>query len=208
MAKSVKKKAPRKKVAAKAVKKVKAVKVKKPASKTGPRQTDKAKAAKVATKGITAKTSLKTPKNKQPSAKKPSTNIAFKPAHAAANSHTQNGVKPAEASPIAPAELSRATPQPAAKAPAAAAPDTPAVSTSPAPASPASQGAMQGTTTTDKFPPGKRVRHRYEHWWGTIVRKVDNSSDAMAAPSPVRYVVTVDGGMYREDIRPEDLTTS
>jgi hypothetical protein len=58
------------------------------------------------------------------------------------------------------------------------------------------------------FQPGQRVRHRYEHWWGTIVRKADTSNNTMAAPGPVRYVVTVDGGKHRDDIRPEDLTLS
>ncbi len=57
------------------------------------------------------------------------------------------------------------------------------------------------------FQPGQSVRHRYEHWWGTIVQTATSSSNTMAAPS-VRYVVKLDGGQNRDDIRPEDLTVS
>jgi hypothetical protein len=56
--------------------------------------------------------------------------------------------------------------------------------------------------------PGQRVRHRYEHWWGTIVRKTDNLNSAMQAPGSIKYVVQLDGGQNRDDIRPEDLTVS
>jgi hypothetical protein len=58
------------------------------------------------------------------------------------------------------------------------------------------------------FQPGQRVRHRYEHWWGTIVQRADTSSQLGAAPAPVKYVVKLDGGQNRDDIRPEDLTIS
>lgn len=60
----------------------------------------------------------------------------------------------------------------------------------------------------DAFQNGQRVRHRYEHWWGTVVKKLENSSSPAHAVGPVVYVVTVDGGKNRDDIRPEDLTVS
>lgn len=56
------------------------------------------------------------------------------------------------------------------------------------------------------FQPGQRVRHRYEHWWGTVVKQADVLSGPAKVPVPIVYVVTIDGGKQREDIRPDDLT--
>jgi len=58
------------------------------------------------------------------------------------------------------------------------------------------------------FVQGQRVRHRYEHWWGTVVQKLDDLGIPGGPPAPDRYIVTVDGGQIRDDIRPEDLTAT
>ncbi len=54
--------------------------------------------------------------------------------------------------------------------------------------------------------PGQRVRHRYEHWWGTVVKQAEVPGGAAKVPVPIVYVVTIDGGKQRNDIRSEDLT--
>jgi hypothetical protein len=79
-------------------------------------------------------------------------------------------------------------------------PVTPAVET---PQTSTSPGQVSG----EVYQPGQRVRHRYEHWWGTIVEKADISSGT-ETPAAARYVVAIDGGNNRGDIRPEDLTVS
>lgn len=61
--------------------------------------------------------------------------------------------------------------------------------------------------TQPEFQQGQRVRHRYEHWWGTVIQKLETpreNPDMFVA----RYVVTIDEGKTRDDIRPEDLTLS
>jgi len=205
MAKKSAKKVLKKKAPAKAAKKTSSVKVKKGATKAG-----KVKVAKPVPKKSATKVTAKKPQKKQASVKKPATKFAFKAEHVAVDSHTKNGVKPVDVHAAAPAAQSRTTAHPVAATPAIAAPDAPesAYSTLTAPTSPASHVSMSPeAATADRLPPGKRVRHRYEHWWGTVVGKTENSSDPMAAPGHVRYVVNVDGGMHRDDIRPEDLTT-
>jgi hypothetical protein len=59
-----------------------------------------------------------------------------------------------------------------------------------------------------EFQPRQRVRHRYEHWWGTVVQKLENSGGTADVPAPVKYVVRLDAGQNRDDIRPEDLTVT
>ena len=61
-------------------------------------------------------------------------------------------------------------------------------------------------TTSETFEQGQRVRHRYEHWWGTILRQADKSGGTAAVPAPVVYHVAIDGGKNRDDIRHCDLT--
>jgi hypothetical protein len=76
------------------------------------------------------------------------------------------------------------------------------------PVKPSDGIGVPSVTRPTGLSPGQRVRHRYEHWWGTIVQKLDNPPGIESAPAPIRYIVTVDGGMLRDDIRPEDLTLS
>jgi hypothetical protein len=59
-----------------------------------------------------------------------------------------------------------------------------------------------------EFQPGQRVRHRYQHWWGTVVRKLENTSETGNQAVTFSYQVTVDGGAGLDDVRPEDLTVS
>ena len=54
--------------------------------------------------------------------------------------------------------------------------------------------------------PGQRVRHRYEHWWGTIVQQTAGSG--ATGPGSVKFVVKLDDGRKRDDIRAEDLTVT
>jgi hypothetical protein len=100
-----------------------------------------------------------------------------------------------------------AEPQPV--PPPVALPPKPAVAVSPAPAAavrPFEAPSERPEVRPTGFHPGQRVRHRYEHWWGTIVEKLENPPGTESAPAPTRYIVTVDGGALRDDIRPEDLT--
>ncbi|MFN0055503.1 MAG: hypothetical protein ACKV0T_25430 [Planctomycetales bacterium] len=55
---------------------------------------------------------------------------------------------------------------------------------------------------------GQRVRHRYEHWWGTVLYKSDSHTHTPDGRTVVCYIVQVDNGPIRDDIRHEDLTVS
>jgi len=115
------------------------------------------------------------------------------------------------AKPTRPASRKPSVPIPVRPAQSVAATREPAVPVSPH-AAPALQTpevvTNRGGVMAEGLQPGQRVRHRYEHWWGTIVQRADSSGRTEAAPFPVRYVVKLDGGQNRDDIRPEDLTVS
>jgi hypothetical protein len=197
--KTAEKKSPKKKTPAKAAKK------------TGTAKKAARAIGKTAGKAKTTKTAAEIALPKKASTKKPSAKVTKKVGAATTSAKTNKTDMPAGP------ELNGAAARAPAAAPSeqptlpAAAPHqpAPAVSQPSAPAAPtAAVSTNKGVTVAEGLQPGQRVRHRYEHWWGTIVRKTDNSSNTMAAPGPVRYVVTVDGGKHRDDIRPEDLTLS
>lgn len=195
MAKKTAKKTPRKKKPA-------PIQKKKRIAKKSRKTTGKTRAI----KGPAKRTATKTAVRKKPAGKKLVAKVARKTATAAKTKKTVKpagrkpnrtaAVKPSIATAVHPAQSVAATHNP-----------TPEVPPQPAFAlSAADNSTNQGAVMADGLQPGQRVRHRYEHWWGTIVRKADSASSTMKAPAPIMYVVTVDGGQYRDDIRPEDLT--
>lgn len=205
MAKKAEKKSSKNRGPAKAAKKT-------PKSKKIAKSTGKTTAAKTATRKIATKTTtVKKATVKKASRKKLPAKVTRKVTKVTSVSKTKRAVKPTGRRPNGPATRKQSIRHAAQPTQPAAAAHKPAASISPQPA-PAFEAAEafthRGVDMAEGFQPGQRVRHRYEHWWGTIVQKADSSGNTMAAPAPVRYVVTVDGGKNRDDIRPEDLTVS
>ena len=197
MAKKTAKKTPRKKKPAPILKK-------KRIAKKFRKTTGKTKAI----KGPAKRTATKTAVRKKPAGKKLLANVARKTATVA---KTKKTVKPAGRKPNRPAARKPSIATAVHPAQSAAATHKPTPADTPQPAfalSAADDSNNQGADMAEGFQPGQRVRHRYEHWWGTIVRKADNASSTMTVPAPITYVVTVDGGQNRDDIRLEDLTVS
>lgn len=161
-----------------------------------------------AIKGSARKTLAKTVSRNKPAARKPSAKVARKATKRATISRTKPAARQAGRKPgrLAVRNPSIAAPLPPAQPVTATQIPTPAVSPPQAMLPAVDVTTNQGADMAEGLQPGQRVRHRYEHWWGTIVRMADNAGSTMADPAPVRYVVTVDGGQYRDDIRPEDLT--
>lgn len=203
MAKKAHKKTLKKNVPGKAVKKTRM------ANKTVT-TTGRARAAK--TTGA-KRTAIKMPAPKKASKKKLPAKLAKRVATVKADPKLKTAVKPTGLKATGPATRKQSVPQPVQPTRPASATLKPAASVSPQPA-PALQipkvFSNRGEVMAEGFQPGQRVRHRYEHWWGTIVQKADSSGSkaAAGAPAPVRYVVKLDGGQNRDDIRPEDLTVT
>jgi len=196
MAKKAGKQTLKKKTAGKAVKKTQ--RAKKIVKTTGKATSVK----KTATKTKAKKTTVL----KKASKKKLPTKLAKKVATVKAAPRTKTVVKPtrtATAKPLISRPVQATQP--------VAVTHKPAAPVSPPPASALQTPQVftnRGEVMAEGFQPGQRVRHRYEHWWGTIVQRADHASSATAAPAPVTYVVKLDGGQNRDDIRPEDLTVS
>ena len=164
-------------------------------------------------KPIAVKTVAKTTALMKPSTKKLPAKRDKQAATVKATPKFKTAVKPTGLKPTGPATRKQSAPQPVQPTQLASANLKLAASVSPQPA-PALQipkvFTNRGEVMAEGFQPGQRVRHRYEHWWGTIVQKADSSGSkaAAGAPAPVRYVVKLDGGQNRDDIRPEDLTVT